>query len=181
MRYWILLSLAFALLGCADLKKTEQLERIDAIESDIARVESILEEIESLKPDEKIRAYEKKVERLKGLESDTISVDEAKSINKLQTLKANLESLQNYRLVGETETSSTRKRIEQLRSDIEKGSGRRDKYDDYLKDEEAKAGKLKGYFDRSYEKLEAVKKNWESVSNEVDNILNKHVSSQGVQ
>lgn len=123
-------------MGCADLDKSDQLERIDVMRERLDLLEKELMEFDIDAWNQWKDDAKSSMTALKQLESDTISLETAYEIDAYSRLKDNLPGL----LIGQQDllrqVKEGQSRLNKLRKDIEKGNGRRDKYDAFLKSEE---------------------------------------------
>lgn len=88
------------------------------------------------------------VGQLKGLESDTISLEYALAMDEYRQLASGMPNVANELITCLEGIKSIRERLKKLRSDIQNGSGQRHKYNKYLKSEEEEMKLLKMRFDQ---------------------------------
>jgi hypothetical protein len=181
MRYgWLLLLLGVS-FGCADLKKTEQLERIAALRTQLEILDATVARIDTLDLEVNLKKAEIVVQQLKQLEADTISRAEAENISTLKNLRTDAEQLQNVASVVREKRTAMGQRLDRLERDIETGSGRRDKYDSYLSQEEATVTQWEGLMERYLPTIERFQNDWTNAIAAVEHLLDERFQESTLQ
>jgi len=179
---WILLiSIAFVFAGCADLKKSEQLERIDSMETQLESWKSELNEFDSEQLETWKSQTAENVLVLKQLESDTIPLDAALKIDTYRNLQMKLMMVQTQKAVCESDISKVEKRLKKLRNDINKGNGRRDKYDEYLDREESEMEVLQTKFTFYRSTYKTVKNELPVAQEKINELISERIETEEVQ
>ena len=139
LRYSVLFSLILYLVSCVDLSKNNQISELSNLSK---RVDNIQQEFELLKKDtisEIIYAMNETSEKIKAnIGEDTLTVQIARNLDAYKKIYRKLTSIEAYDekfLFGSQEIKNS---IEKLTTDIQKGSGDREKYDEFLRFETSK-------------------------------------------
>jgi septal ring factor EnvC (AmiA/AmiB activator) len=129
----LVLSCSILLFSCSDLKKDEQLQRITKLEQRLSDIEKvrIKNEIDTLTA---LKIATNAVEiRIKNyLVLDTIDMVLGKKMDTYKIMRRNLKPLGKQNSQLKTAIREERKTLNALKSDIENGSGSRDKYESYI-------------------------------------------------
>lgn len=182
MRYWIFLLFFLPLIsGCADLKKSEQLERMEALEAQLNAWDDTFEEFDSTQLQKREETSISLTARLKQLEADTIDLEDARKLNTFKYLREKLPSAITQKKKCEVEIQRALNRILLLRKDIESGAGERHKYDHYIDEEAAYVKQQEEQFERCKEDLEDIQKNWQSSVEEMTHLLDEYNHKEEVQ
>ncbi|MCR9172150.1 MAG: hypothetical protein NXI10_06645 [bacterium] len=137
MQKWtFIISIALLFAACADLKKSEQEDRIAAMETKLDALEKELNDFDEALWKTWTTDAELATKQLKQLEADTIPLEMALQIDNYRKLKEKLPGLQKGQQNCLNQVKAIRKRLKKLKTDIENGNGRRDKYDEFLSTEE---------------------------------------------
>jgi hypothetical protein len=129
----LILSSCILLFSCSDLKKDEQLKRIAKLEKRLSDIESvrIKNEIDTLTA---LKIATNAVEiRIKNyLVLDTIDMVLGKKMDTYKIMRRNLKPLGKQNSQLKTAIREERRTLNDLKVDIENGSGSRDKYESYI-------------------------------------------------
>lgn len=182
MKYVFSIVLIVLATGCADLKKEEQIERIDEMQKQIDDwFEVMYSGYERPELFFMIQTADSLVVELKNLEEDTISLEEAKTINEFKHLSKSASVLMNLQDQLESQLSIAHRRLKQLKKDINKGSGQRHKYDEYLNEEKKNLLSFKNLVDQCGAIQEDLETNWNSYVNSIEELLNERLVPEEVQ
>jgi len=143
LKFSVLFSLILCIVSCVDLSKKNQLTELTQLSK---RVDSIQQEFELLKKDtisEIIYAMNQTSEKIKtNIGDDTLSLQIARKLDSYKKVYRKLTSIEAYDekfLFGSQDIKNS---IEKLSNDITKGSGDREKYDQFLSFERSKVLEL---------------------------------------
>jgi hypothetical protein len=129
----LILSCCILLFSCSDLKKDEQLQRINKLEQRLSDIEKarIKNEIDTLTA---LKIATNAVEiRIKNyLVLDTINMVLGKKMDTYKIMRRNLKPLGKQNSQLKTAIREERRTLAALKADIENGSGSRDKYESYI-------------------------------------------------
>ena len=182
MQKWtLLISIAFVFAGCADLKKSEQLERIDMMSTELDTWKLELLDFDKEQWKQWMENTETSVTKLKQLEADTVSLETAMEIDTYRKLQKKLPGLAAQQNGCLKDINAIQKRLKKLRSDIEKGNGRRDKYDSYLNNEEQEMEILEAkcaFYQNTYE---TVKKELPLAQENINELISERIVVEEVQ
>ncbi len=180
-KWAFIISIALIFAGCADLKKSEQEERIDVMEKQLSEWETELNSFDSEQWEEWTNSSIETVSKLKGLESDTVSLEHALAMDEYHQMASKLPGLGKDLNSCLQEIESIKERLKKLRSDIQKGSGQRHKYNKYLKSEEEELKMLKLRFDLFMSAYEEIKTDFPVTQEEVNAIIAERNLAEEVQ
>jgi len=139
----LIISCCFLLFSCADLKKDEQLQRISKLEQRLSDIEKIRikNEIDTLTA---LKIATNAVEiRIKNyLVLDTINLVLGKKMDTYKIMRRNLKPLGKQNSQLKMAIREERRTLNALKSDIENGSGSREKYESYILFEKNKIRQL---------------------------------------
>jgi hypothetical protein len=143
LKFSVLFSLILCLVSCVDLSKKNQLTELTQLSK---RVDSIQQEFELLKKDtisEIIYTMNQTSEKIKtNIGDDTLTLQIARKLDSYKKVYRKLTSIEAYEekfLFGSQDIKNS---IEKLSNDITKGSGDREKYDQFLSFERSKVLEL---------------------------------------
>jgi chromosome segregation ATPase len=176
---FILIPLLF--VSCADLKKSEQLERIDAMETQLSEWKTILNEFDAAVWNDRYVASESTVNQLKQLESDTISLEAAVSLDMYRSIQTKIYQITSQQRHYLTFVDRSEKRLKKLRADIESGSGQRHKYDIFLATEEEQMATLRSGFTSFESTFKEVESQFPDVQELVNRIIAEQLPETAVQ
>jgi hypothetical protein len=143
-----LLSFSILLFSCSDLKKDEQLKRISKLEKGLALIEKerLKNEIDTLAA---LKVATNAVEiRIKNyLVLDTINLVLGKKMDAYKIMRRNFKPLGKQNSQLKQAIREEQKSLKALKSDIDNGSGSRDKYESYILFEKNKVNQLQTLLD----------------------------------
>lgn len=133
----------FLLFSCADLRKEKQLASISTIEKGLDSLENIMkkEKIDSL-ADMRLASEGVEFRIRNNYKLDTINLEFGKKMDAYKRMRRAIPKLIGNKVKVEKGIIELRKTLKNLKLDIENGSGKRDKYDDYIKFERNKFNQL---------------------------------------
>lgn len=158
-----LFSLSMFIVSCSDLKKDEQLKRISKLENGLALIEKnrLNNEIDTLTA---LKIATNAVEiRIKNyLVLDTIDLVLGKKMDAYKIMRRSLKPLGKQNIQLKQAIREEQKSLKDLKTDIENGSGSRDKYESYILFEKNKINQLQTLLDeylmKKQEMLETYRK-----------------------
>jgi hypothetical protein len=140
---FLFLTCGILFFSCSDLKKDEQLKRISTLEKRILLIENerTVNEIDTLTA---LKIATNAVEiRIKNyLVLDTINLVLGKKMDAYKMMRRSLKPLGKQNSQLKQAIREEQKTLKALRSDIENGSGSRDKYESYILFEKNKLNQL---------------------------------------
>jgi hypothetical protein len=143
-----LLSFSILIFSCSDLKKDEQIKRISKLEQATVLIENerLKNEIDTLTA---LKISTNAVEiRIKNyLVLDTINLVLGKKMDAYKIMRRNLKPLGKQNSQLKQAIREEQKTLKALKSDIENGSGSRDKYESYILFEKNKINQLQTLLD----------------------------------
>jgi hypothetical protein len=144
----LLFSFSILLFSCSDLKKDEQLLRISKLEKRIELIENerLKNEIDTLTA---LKIATNAVEiRIKNyLVLDTIDLVLGKKMDAYKIMRRNLKPLGKQNSQLKQAIREEEKSLKDLKTDIENGSGSRDKYESYILFEKNKINQIQTLLD----------------------------------
>lgn len=130
--------------SCMDLETSTRLERIASMEQTIDSVEVVFAEhkLDSMAV-LSIRAYDVENRIKKNYTADTIDMELGRKMDAFKVMRRNFNPMGKAMSAIPTSIEELREKLSQLKTDIENGDGKREKYDEYLSFEEAKVAQLR--------------------------------------
>jgi hypothetical protein len=143
-----LLSLSMFIVSCSDLKKDEQLKRISKLENGLALIEKnrLKNEIDTL-TELKIATNAVEIRIKNYLVLDTIDLVLGKKMDAYKIMRRSLKPLGKQNIQLKQAIREEQKSLKDLKTDIENGSGSRDKYESYILYEKNKINQLQTLLD----------------------------------
>ena len=140
---FLFLTCGILFFSCSDLKKDEQLKRISTLEKRILLIENerIVNEIDTL-TSLKIATNAVEIRIKNYLVLDTINLVLGKKMDAYKMMRRSLKPLGKQNSQLKQAIREEQKTLKALRSDIENGSGSRDKYESYILFEKNKLNQL---------------------------------------
>jgi predicted nucleic acid-binding Zn-ribbon protein len=135
---------AFFLSSCMDLKTSEQLDSIEAMNQTIDSLEKVFEEnrLDSV-ANISLKAYGVENRIKNNYVSDTINMEFGKKMDAFKVMRRNLKPLGKALTMIPQSIEEERVKLKELQEDIENGNGKREKYDEYIAFEQDKVNQLK--------------------------------------
>lgn len=121
------------------------------------------------------------IEKLKQLESDTIPLEMAFDMDAYRGLNAKLPGLLKGQENCLNQIKKMRARLKKLRSDIDKGDGRRHKYNEFLSSEENELEILEKKFTLYQSTYDEIKTDFPVTQEKVDAIVAERMLTEEVQ
>jgi chromosome segregation ATPase len=140
---FLFLSCCVLLFSCADLKKDEQLQRISKLEQRLSGLEKTRakNEIDTLTA-LKIATNAVEIRIKTYLVLDTINLVLGKKMDAYKIMRRNLKPLGKQNSQLKNAIREEQKTLKALKTDIESGSGSRDKYESYILFEKNKINQI---------------------------------------
>ena len=169
LSFFILIALLFT--ACADLKKSEQLERIDVMKSQLSEWRTSLGEFDKTEWEAHVSKAETTVNVLKKLESVTIPLDDAIYMDEYRSIQLKMLKMAELREQCLEEVKAIEKRLSKLSADINSGNGHRHKYDDFLTQEEEQLKLLESEYTTYESSAEEIEIQFPEAQNNVNRII----------
>ncbi len=136
--------IAILFTSCSDLNKKDQLTKIDEMNESLDSITTVLLENKIDTIAQLMFAASQVEQRIKtNYVSDTINMELAKKMNAFKVSRKRLRPLgKSYNEINHG-VNEEKEALRLLRSDIENGSGERNKYDDYVMFEASKVHQLR--------------------------------------
>ncbi|MFM7667726.1 MAG: hypothetical protein ACKO7D_06005 [Bacteroidota bacterium] len=144
MRHFLLiLSLLILVYSCSDINKNKRIERISAMEKTLDSIEKIMNtnKIDSL-ADMQLAAQGVELRIKNNYKLDTINLEFGKKMDEYKRMRRAIPKLKGNWDKVKKGIGEMRKSLKNLKTDIENNSGKREKYDEYLKFEQNKLNQL---------------------------------------
>ena len=142
--FGIFLCVTLLLFSCSDLKKSDQLNAIGQLQTELDSLEIVVKshEIDTISA---LMVATNTVElRIKNYyDSDTINIELGKKMNAYKLMRRSLSPLGRSYSTLKNGIKEQREQLSNLKSDIENGNGKRNEYDSYVKHEQSKTMQLK--------------------------------------
>lgn len=145
MRYYFFLSsFLFLLASCTDLKKTEQFEKIDTLNSSLDSIadqyfENKVDSVRKMSMD--IYGVQNRIKN--NYVADTINYELGEKMGQHKWMKKKLKVVGKNGIALDSGIVQMRATLKDLRSDIDNGYGEREKYDEHIGFESEKVNKLR--------------------------------------
>lgn len=148
MRFFLLISLFFLIFSCSDINKNKRIERISSMEKTLDSIEKIMKsaKIDSL-ADMQLAAQGVELRIKNNYKLDTINLEFGKKMDDYKRMRRAIPKLRGNWDKVKKGVVEMKKSLNNLKIDIENNSGKREKYDEYLKFEQNKLGQLRTLFD----------------------------------
>ena len=147
----------FATFSCADINRSNQIKNVDTM---IKYLDSVSYIINLFKPDSLSRMANNSTNvelRIKNyLINDTIDLELGKKMDAYKIMRRSIGVLRKNNSKIKALVKEEIISLNQLKSDINNGSGRRDKYDEYIAHEKNKCKQIKIVFNDFIETKDAV-------------------------
>lgn len=181
MKLLLFISLIITLGSCSDLKKSGQVERLDAMMEKIDSSTGLLDENDFENSSELLNTSGDLVNRIKGLEDDTIQLEIAYKFNRFKKMFDDLTpAIERYDKLKES-LKTEKAILKQLKKDINHGDGKRHKYDEYLSFEEKKVTELESAITLYIERKNDITTTYNELHNEINELLVERFTSPEVQ
>jgi hypothetical protein len=173
MRFLLAISLLIAFCSCSDLKKSAQLERLDQMDETIETSAGLLNDNKIENASEMLSVSNDYVEKIKGLEDDTIQLELAYKLDRFKKMHDDLTPiLTHYEELIET-VHLEKQALKKLKSDINHAYGKRHKYDEYLLFEEKKVAELKSAIESYVKRKKIITVTYDELHIEIEDFLNE--------
>ncbi|MAO32219.1 MAG: hypothetical protein CL824_01820 [Crocinitomicaceae bacterium] len=155
--FFFSLTIIFISFGCADINRSKQIKNIDTM---IEYLDSTSTIIHSFKPDSLSRMANNSTNveiRIKNyLINDTIDLELGKKMDAYKIMRRSIGVLRKNHSKIKALVKEESITLNQLKTDINNGSGRREKYDEYIAYEQNKCKQIKIVFDEFIKTKKAV-------------------------
>ena len=162
-------SCGLLLSSCIDLETSEQLEQIAAMNQTIDSVETVFNEhrLDSIAAIS-LRAYSVENRIKNNYHSDTINMEFGRKMDAFKVMRRNLKPLGKSLTMIPSTIEEEREKLKQLKTDIENGDGKREKYAEYIDYEEVKLSQLRALLNEYVETKEASLKTYNDLYDELN-------------
>jgi hypothetical protein len=144
MRFILLFLLALMISSCSDIEKDEQLKKIGVLNTTIDSLKSTLVDNKIENVAKKKLAFYTVIKRIKSYYyTDTIDHQFAKKMESYKLIQKSLKNLDGDYEKIRTALEEEKLSLNKLNSDVRKGFGKREKYDEYISFEKNKIKKIK--------------------------------------
>ncbi|GAB5417693.1 MAG: hypothetical protein Crog4KO_26790 [Crocinitomicaceae bacterium] len=151
------------------------------MESEIAEWNSELKAFDAQKWKGRLQEVSANIEQLKQLEADTISLEDALVIDAYRNVQMEMIQVQSLHDQCEQGLKLIEHQIKKLKTDINAGNGRRDKYDQFIAEEEAQLEILREIYTLYKSTVEKIEKEFPEYQNSVNSIIAERLLEEGVQ
>lgn len=169
MKYLILLLSIGLLYACSDVKKNEQLAKIDKMNVSLDSIQTVLfeNEIDTIAA---LSVATNTVElRIKNnYEADTIDMELGKKMDAYKVMRRTLGTLGRSFSVIKNGVIAEKETLSILKSDIEKGNGERSKYDEFVLFENGKVEQLRSLLNDYVSQKEKTMKTFHELHDELN-------------
>jgi chromosome segregation ATPase len=171
MNFKYIFILAIVLVSCSDLKKPEQLEKVDDLLESVSSSTTALEENEIQNLEEILVLSSDMTSVFKQYESDTIDVDIALKFDRFQSMNEKIVPVMQWYDTLDSLLEQQESKLKELRNDIDQGSGKRNKYDTYIQFEKEKVTKLESRVEECITAMKEIEATYEELHNEINELL----------
>lgn len=157
------------LTSCMDLETSEQLERIALMNQTIDSVETVFKEhqIDSLSKIS-LSAYGVENRIKNNYRADTVNIELGRKMDAFKVMRRSLTPLGKARTIIPQSIKEEREKLKELKSDIENGNGKREKYGEFVSFEEEKVSQLRVLLTEYVDKKEASLKTYDELYDELN-------------
>ncbi|NRA10910.1 MAG: hypothetical protein HRT57_03020 [Crocinitomicaceae bacterium] len=181
MRFLLAISLLLAFSSCSDLNKSAQIERLEKMEETIDTSTGLLNDNKIENASEMLSVSEEYVDKIKGLEDDTIQLEFAYKLDRFKKMYDDLTpALTHFEELLET-VHLEKEALNKLKGDINHAYGKRHKYDDYLSFEEKKVAELESEITMYVERKEVITEVYDELHLEIEEFLIERFAVELVQ
>lgn len=181
MKFVSLLLLFALLISCSDLKKPDQLARAESILKDLTDLENELNAFVLDSIEKQSEENTQIILALKEFETDTISVEMAKKMNRFQRLHETIPVAIELREQLRAALIEMRADLAKLKRDISAGNGKRDRYDSFLSKEASKMKLLQAKGANCLKLLNELDEDWEEARSNMLELIAERNAKKGVQ
>lgn len=181
MRFLFAISILLTFSSCSDLNKSAQLERLEKMNEIVENSTVLLKDNKIENASEMLSISTEYVDRIKGLEDDTIQLEMAYKLDRFKRMHDDLApALAQYeRLL--TSILAEKIALIKLKGDINQAQGKRHKYDEYLSFEEKKVTDLETGIALYVERKDLIVKTYDELHNEINEMLVERFTEDEVQ
>lgn len=174
MKFLLGISILALFISCSDLKRPDQIERLQQFEVTLDSLNLTLSEIDSNALVEIIHASKEVNEKVEVLELDTIEYEFAVQLDRFNRMGEDGRWAQKMTKALSEDLLLEKKAVVSLMTDIEQGNGKREKYDEYIQFEEDKLSELRTRITECVERVS----NTIVVYDELDGVLKVRINEQ---
>jgi hypothetical protein len=169
MKYLILILCLGSLVACSDVKKSEQLSSIDKMHISLDSIQTVLfeNEIDTIAA---LQVATNTVElRIKNnYYADTIDMELGKKMDAYKIMRRTLSPLGKSFSVIKNGVIDEKETLDKLKSDIEKGNGERNKYNEFVLFENSKVEQLRSLLNDYIAQKEKTMKTFHDLHDELN-------------
>ena len=172
MKFFSLFILSFFFVSCSDMKKGKQLEEIGALQTSLDSLEKQWDTDEVKQIDSLENLSSSKIDSIGNLyDGQEIELNIASKIDLFKQSNHDLKELKKIHEFYPVVLKEKQKSLKSLRKDIEKGSGRREKYDEYIGFEQKELSTICKQYDDYQSTKKRCLKNYTNSQKAVDQLL----------
>lgn len=169
------IAIAISLLlcvACSDMSKGKQLEKISSLQTTLDSLKNEWHSEDSVFLNELEKECISKIDSIGLLyNGQKIALEEAKNIDLYKQTVLGLKELKKVHSFFPTVLTEKEKALKLLQQDISKGSGRREKYDDYIAFEEKELTTIRQQFEEYKETQKRCKKSYDESKDAITLLL----------
>lgn len=166
-------------MSCSDLKKGKQLEQIDFLEASLDSLQTVWSPEDARIVDSLAAVCSSKIDSVGLLyNNQEIDLETASKIDLFKQSNNDLQELKKIHGFFPTVLNEKKQSLSSLKKDITKGSGRREKYDEYITFEEKELNTIRQQFNGYFETKDRCVKNYAASKETVDQLLDSLKSNQ---
>lgn len=164
--------LSFVMLSCSDLKKGRQLEHVIELSNSLDSVNLEWNKSDTILINDLFFDCSKTIDTIEFLyNNQKISLELAKKIDLYKHAKSDAQELKTIQNFYPTILKEKKQSLSLLKKDINKGSGRREKYDEYISFEQKELTTIKQQLEDYKSTQERCIKNYQSSQKDVHAFL----------
>lgn len=167
----LLLALSLLFFSCSDLERPAQLERIATLQQTLDSLKIRLQEVNGAHAKEMLEAAYRVRFMIEAAEPESLEYEFAVRLDRFKQMAGDVEILRTYSEECLLRVHLLDQKLLKLKADIESGSGRRDRYDEYIMHETKQVKELEERVDDCVERW----KEAEDVFDELNVILANEV------
>lgn len=171
--------MSFVFLSCSDMKKGKQLEQIAAIQAILDSLQTEWDPEEARIIDSLAEECVSKIDSIGLLyDNQEIELVVASEIDLFKQSSTDLQELKKIHTFYPTVLKEKQQSLESLKKDISKGSGRREKYDEYIDFEQKELSTIRQQYDDYQETKYRCIKKYSASKGTVSELLDSLKSNQ---
>lgn len=179
MKLISLFILSCVLFSCSDMKKGKQLEQITVLQTSLDSLQSVWRPEDATVVDSLSKVCASKIDSIGSLyNNQEIDLEIASKIDLFKQSSNDLQELKKIHDFFPTVLNDKKQSLESLKKDITKGSGRREKYDEYIAFEQKELNTIRQQFNDYFETKNRCVERYASSREAVNQLLDSLKNSQ---